>query len=112
MGNNVLGFDTVQHSARGLSDANGILAQRKAQGRGDGPCAGQQSVRAGVRAVLVRREERTPGDAGEVLERLGELGIVDAGIQTAYDGRHVFVERKVLERESVERRIGGILVLG
>lgn len=60
---------------------------------------GARTSGRGVRAVLVRGDERAAGDAGEVLERLRVLGVRDGHVEPADDGADVRVEREVRERE-------------
>lgn len=56
---------------------------------------------AGKSAVFICCNEETVSVAGKVLEGFGQLGIVDSGIQTAYDRCYIRVKCEVAQFEGL-----------
>ena len=109
----VLGFDTLEHRTRRLPDAQRLTPERGDDRGGARTSAREQSVRRGVRAVPIRREELALGVAEEILERFGHLRVVHRGVQAAQHRAHCGVGRPVLEakrRESIVLRVLSICV--
>ena len=105
-----LRLDTVQHRALGLSDRNRILTQRKPQRCADRTCTWEQTLRSGVRAVLVCYEERAALVPEQIVERFGELRVVDGRVEPAKDRADARVRRPLLEREAGERVVLRVLL--
>lgn len=104
-----LRLDAVHHRLRRLPDAERLPAECGRERRADRPRTGEEPVRARVRAVNVSCEERAGRVPPEVRERLGELRVVDGGVEPAEDGADVGVGLEVLQVELAERVVRGVL---
>ena len=104
-----LRLDTVHHRFRRLPDAQRLPSQCSRERRAHRAGAGQEAIGAWVRTVYVCREERTVGVASEVRERLGELRVVNRGVEPAKDRADIGIGVEILEVELGERVVGGVL---
>ena len=104
-----LRLDAVHHRLRRLPDAQRLPSERGRERRAHRARTGQEPLRAWVCAVDVCREERTLGVASEVRESLGELRVVDGGVEPAEDRADVGVRVEVLQVELGERVVRGVL---
>ena len=104
-----LGSDAVKHRPIRLPDCRGVPPERVPQGRANGAGAREETVRGGVRAVLVRDKEAAPLVLREVVERLGELRVVDRNVESADDGPDGRIRRPCRKGEGSERIVLRVL---
>jgi hypothetical protein len=102
-----LGFDTVQHRCVRLSGRYWIPFERVPKRRTNSACSRQETPVRWISAIFVSGDEQTSFVPSEILEGFGELGVVDRGVESTYDGTYSGVrgEREVKRVERVIHRI-------
>lgn len=89
-----LGFDTVEHRCVWLSSGDRIPLQRVAKRCANCARPRQQPAICRIRAILVGSNKQAAFVSREVLEGLGEFGVVNGRVESTYDSSHSRVGRK------------------